>query len=178
MNKKDLLLLASTTDNEKTLVSLLSKLNKSNSKELVAESLAFKNVLLLVKSDLNNNILNQLLLKNYVFFLFATNSNNIKYTKSSKEEGLITTFNNCLLNGNVEEAMNLLNKNISIKYYLSYIYVSTITEKGLYRVTNIQKDNYEQVGNLLEKINYETVHIESLPKRNRYAKVRCISSNR
>jgi len=177
MNKKELLLLACTTENEQCLVNLLNNLNKSNSKEIIAETLAFKNVLLLVKSDLNNNTLNQLLLKNYVFFLYSINDN-VKYTKSSKEESLITVFNSYVLNGDIDKALELLNRSISIKYYLSYIYVNTMTGKGLYRVTNINKDNYEQVGILLEKINYETVQIENSKKKNELKKIRCIKSNR
>ena len=144
MNKRDLLALCLPSDNEKKLVSLLVKYNNNYGYRLSAEILAFKNSLLLGKTNLNDNALNGLLLKSYVLYLFSN-----KEIEDNK-------FNNSLLNNDINTTIELLNNDMSAKYFLSYIYVKTISKGVTARGLNIKEKDYDKVGSLLEKINYVT----------------------
>lgn len=144
MNKRDLLALCLPSDNEKKLVSLLIKYNNNYGYRLSAEILAFKNSLLLGKTNLNDNALNGLLLKSYVLYLFSN-----KEIEDNK-------FNNSLLNNDINTTIELLNNDMSAKYFLSYIYVKTISKGVTARGLNIKEKDYDKVGSLLEKINYVT----------------------
>ena len=144
MNKRDLLLLCCPSDNEKKLVSLLINYNKDYGYKHTAEILAFKNSLMLKKVGLNNNVLNGLLLKSYVLYLFSN-----KEIEDNK-------FNNSLLNNDINTTIELLNNDMSAKYFLSYIYVKTISKGVTARGLNIKEKDYDKVGSLLEKINYVT----------------------
>lgn len=144
MNKRDLLALCLPSDNEKKLVSLLVKYNNNYGYRLSAEILAFKNSLLLGKTNLNDNALNGLLLKSYVLYLFSN-----KEIEDNK-------FNNSLLNNDINTTIELLNNDMSAKYFLSYIYVKTISKGVAARGLNIKEKDYDKVGSLLEKINYVT----------------------
>ena len=148
MNKRDLLLLCSPSDNEQKLISLLKKLNKDNNETLTAEILAFKNSLLLGKSNLTNNTLMGLLLKNYVLYLFS--SKNIEDNK----------FNNCLLHNDINSVINMLNSDISARYSLSYLYVKTIDDINTLRGLKISEKDYDKVGSLIEDINYTVLYNE------------------
>ena len=144
MNKRDLLALCLPSDNEKKLVSLLVKYNNNYGYRLSAEILAFKNSLLLGKTNLNDNALNGLLLKSYVLYLFSN-----KEIEDNK-------FNNSLLNNDINTTIELLNNDMSAKYFLSYVYVKTISKGVTARGLNIKEKDYDKVGSLLEKINYVT----------------------
>ena len=144
MNKRDLLALCLPSDNGKKLVSLLVKYNNNYGYRLSAEILAFKNSLLLGKTNLNDNALNGLLLKSYVLYLFSN-----KEIEDNK-------FNNSLLNNDINTTIELLNNDMSAKYFLSYIYVKTISKGVTARGLNIKEKDYDKVGSLLEKINYVT----------------------
>lgn len=167
MNKRDLLLLCSPSDNEKKLISLLKKLNNDNDEKLVAEVLAFKNTLLLGKSNLNDSALIGLLLKNYVLYLFS--NENI-------EDNI---FNNCLLHNDIDSVVNMLNNDILAKYYLSYIYVKTIMKGTTSRGLKIKEKNYNKVSSLIEAINYTTSYNEEkASNKSAYARCYTIPSNR
>ena len=84
MNKRDILLLCCPTDNEKKLVSLLMNYNKEHGNKLTAEILAFKNSILLSKTDLNNDKLNQLLL--------SKDLNSYNYSLSQDDDEAMTEF--------------------------------------------------------------------------------------
>lgn len=153
MNKRDLLALCLPNDNEKKLVSLLVKYNNNYGYRSSAEILAFKNSLLLGKTDLNNNALNGLLLKSYVLYLFSN-----KEIEDNK-------FNNSLLNNDINTTIELLNNDMSARYFLSYVYVKTISKGVTARGLNIQEKDYDKVGSLLEKINYVTNSNEEVLSR-------------
>lgn len=142
MNKRDILLLCCPTDNEKKLVSLLMNYNKEHGNKLTAEILAFKNSILLSKTDLNNDKLNQLLLKNYVLYLFS---------QEYKEKNV---FNNSILNNDLNTALKLLNNDMSVRYSLAYVYVKTINKGTIARGLKINKEDYTKVCSLLEEINF------------------------
>ncbi len=148
MNKRDLLLLCSPSGSEKKLISLLKELNKDNDETLTAEILAFKNSLLLGKSNLTNNVLMGLLLKHYVLYLFSN-----KEIENNK-------FNNCLLHGDINSVINMLNSDISARYSLSYLYVKTINNINMVRGLKINEKDYDKVGSLIEDINYTVLYNE------------------
>ena len=148
MNKRDLLLLCCPSDNEKKLVSLLINYNKDYGYKHTAEILAFKNSLMLKKVGLNNNVLNGLLLKSYVLYLFSN-----KEIENNK-------LNNSILNNGLNTTMELLNTDISSKFYLSYVYVKTISKGIISRGLKVRKEDCEIVCSLLEKINYLTCNNE------------------
>lgn len=148
MNKRNLLLLCFPSNEEINLNSLLTKyVNEYGNKES-AEILAFKNSLLLGKSNLNNNTLNGLLLKNYVLYLF----NNKKIEDNE--------FNNCLLHSDINSVINILNSDMSARYSLSYLYVKTINNGTISRGLKISEKDYDKVGSLIEDINYTTLYNE------------------
>ena len=142
MNKRNLLLLCFPSNEEINLNSLLTKyVNEYGNKES-AEILAFKNSLLLGKSNLNNNTLNGLLLKNYVLYLF----NNKKIEDNE--------FNNSLLNSDINTTIELLNKNMSIKYFLCYLYVKSLDKGSISKGLDISEENANKAGSLLKEINF------------------------
>lgn len=148
MNKRDLLLLCSPSGNEKKLILLLKELNKNNDETLTAEILAFKNSLLLGRSNLTNNVLMGLLLKHYVLYLFSN-----KEIENNK-------FNNCLLHSDINSVINILNSDMSARYSLSYLYVKTINNGTISRGLKISEKDYDKVGSLIEDINYTTLYNE------------------
>lgn len=141
MNKKDLLALCLPSDNEKKLNSLLTEYTYRYGYRESAKILAFKNSLLLTKTNLNNDALNGLLLKNYVLYLFKNRT--IEYSR----------FNSALLNNNIATILELLNHDASVKYFLSYIYINSDINT---RFLKLQEKDYDKVGSLLEEINYVT----------------------
>lgn len=167
MNKRDLLALCFPSDNEKKLVSLLVKYNNNYGYRLSAEILAFKNSLLLGKTNLNDNALNGLLLKSYVLYLFSN-----KEIEDNK-------FNNSLLNNDINTTIELLNNDMSAKYFLSYVYVKTISKGVIARGLNIQEKDYDKVGSLLEEINYVTnSNEEAIAREKTINRFTCRVSNR
>lgn len=160
MSIKELILLTSKTYNETSLISLLNKLGTENSDIALSETLAFKNSLLLNKCEMNNNLLNQVLLKNYILYLFTdkTEKNGNKHRQK---------LENTVLSGNIMEALNMLNNDIAVKYYLSYLYIISNKTNNARGILEIKESDYNKVVNLLEQINYITSYINSKDAENK-----------
>ena len=121
-------------------VTLLNNINEGNDKEL-ADILTFKNSLLLGKTNLTNDELNFYLLKNYVLHLFGS-----KEVENNEVSSL-------LLNKDFNKLINLLDSNISVRYYLSYLYVTMSKNNYISnRIFQLENEKYDTIETIINKI--------------------------
>lgn len=142
MTKREMLVVCCPDKNEQQLISLLNNINEGDNK-LTADILTFKNSLVLGKTNLTNEELNLYLLKNYVLHLFG--SKNMENDEIS----------NLVLNREFNKVIDLLNSNISVRYYLSYLYVrmsKLSNNTGAARALRISEKNYNTVTSMLNEI--------------------------
>lgn len=142
MTKSQMLVTSCPNENEQHLIYLLNSINDGDNK-LTADILTFKNSLLLRKTNLNNDELNVCLLKNYIFHLFSNGK--------KENDGI----NNLVLNREFKKVIDLLNSNISVRYYLSYLYVKMSKENLISsskRTFKIAGEDYETINSMLNEI--------------------------
>ena len=140
MTKREMLVVCCPDKNEQQLISLLNNINEGDNK-LTADILTFKNSLVLGKTNLTNEELNLYLLKNYVLHLFG--SKNMENDEIS----------NLVLNREFNKVIDLLNSNISVRYYLSYLYVTM--SKNNYvsnRIFQLENEKYDTIETIINKI--------------------------
>ena len=140
MTRSQILAVCCPTEGEQKLKCLLNNINEGNNKEL-ADILTFKNSLLLGKTNLTNDELNFYLLKNYVLHLFGS-----KEVENNEVSSL-------LLNKDFNKLINLLDSNISVRYYLSYLYV-TMSKKNYIsnRIFQLENEKYDTIETIINKI--------------------------
>ena len=140
MTRSQILAVCCPNEGEQKLKCLLNNINEGNDKAL-ADILTFKNSLLLGKTNLTNDELNFYLLKNYVLHLFG-----------NKEVGN-NEVSSLLLNKDYSKLINLLDSNISVRYYLSYLYVTM--SKNNYvsnRIFQLENEKYDTIETIINKI--------------------------
>ena len=140
MTRSQILAVCCPNEGEQKLKCLLNNINEGNDKAL-ADILTFKNSLLLGKTNLTNDELNFYLLKNYVLHLFG-----------NKEVGN-NEVSSLLLNKDYSKLINLLDSNISVRYYLSYLYITM--SKNDYvsnRIFQLENEKYDTIINILSDI--------------------------
>lgn len=140
MTRSQILAVCCPTEGEQKLKCLLNNINEGNNKEL-ADILTFKNSLLLGKTNLTNDELNFYLLKNYVLHLFGS-----KEVENNEVSSL-------LLNKDFNKLINLLDSNISVRYYLSYLYVTMSKNNYISnRIFQLENEKYDTIETIINKI--------------------------
>lgn len=140
MTRSQILAVCCPTEGEQKLKCLLNNINEGNDKEL-ADILTFKNSLLLGKTNLTNDELNFYLLKNYVLHLFGS-----KEVENNEVSSL-------LLNKDFNKLINLLDSNISVRYYLSYLYVTMSKNNYISnRIFQLENEKYDTIETIINKI--------------------------
>lgn len=140
MTRSQILAVCCPTEGEQKLKCLLNNINEGNDKEL-ADILTFKNSLLLGKTNLTNDELNFYLLKNYVLHLFGS-----KEVENNEVSSL-------LLNKDFNKLINLLDSNISVRYYLSYLYVTMSKNNYISNcIFQLENEKYDTIETIINKI--------------------------
>ena len=127
-------------DGEIKLINLLKNLSQDNTDIKLANIITFRNNILLAKSNMDSDDLNNLLLKNYLLLLFSDNKIN-------------PILKDYLLNSDIITTIEMINNDINIKYYLSYLLVNYIKDKNSINISNTDIEDYESIKFIIEKIN-------------------------
>lgn len=155
MNKIDLLNMSYPNENEKNLNLRLRERYQEYGYGKTFKALSYTNRLLLASCGIDENNFNYILLKNYIFFLYSNNTN-ILNELSNEDKEIINNFNQCILNNNLEGALNLFMNNYVIYQLLCLVYINNLFKTEIEKVNDIQDELVDEVSiklNLLKETN-------------------------
>lgn len=144
MTKKEFLRNSFEENNEKKLKSIF--INNANGYSFTEKVyfLAIKNQLLLASCNMDENEFNQVLFKNYIYFLNDSFKANIDALYQNNKEA-IETFNSCIENNNFEEAFNIFANNNAIYQLLCIIYIKDLHKSEKYKASRIAISKIDDV---------------------------------
>lgn len=168
MNKIDLLNMSYPNDNEKILNLRLREKYQEYGYEKTFKSLSYTNQLLLASCGIDENSFNYILLKNYIFFLYSNNTN-ILNDLSNEDKEIINNFNQCILNNNLEGALNLLMNNYVIHQLLCLVYINNLSKTEIEKVNVIQDELVDEVFVKINLLKENNLSFESIANK-KYSK--------
>jgi len=159
MNKIELLSFNFESNNEKALKAKLNQFYNENGFSQTVYLLAIKNQLLLNSCDIDDNLFNKILLKNYIYFLNSANKLNFD-SLSYNTKQLIDSFNSLIEKNEFDKAYNIYSNNDTIYNLLCGIYVKGSHKTEAYKISKIDDKNIETVYEKLSLLENANLNFE------------------
>jgi len=131
-------------ENERKLKSIFIKNANGYNLSEKLYFLAIKNQLLLASCDMDENTFNQMLFRNYIYFLNDSYRANLDALYSNNRESF-KIFNTCIENNNFEEAFNIFANNNAIYQLLCFIYIKDLYKNEKYKASRVASANINDV---------------------------------
>lgn len=152
MTKKELKNISFETVNEIELKLKLSKYIAECGFDKALSLFTFKNKLLLTSCDIDENLFNKILFKNYIFYINNQYQNNT-YKLPNNDDETITMFNYYIENNNFKEAFNIFENSNTVYQTLCILYVNDINKSDFTKINKIKDENINDVYDKLSILN-------------------------
>lgn len=145
MNKKDLFELCCPNNNEKRLrYTLINNVNELGFDKAL-NSFTFRNMITLSKCNIDDNLLFNILVKNYILYFYNTNRNT--------DYPIMDNFDKSIMDNNFNESYNIYINDSNIHELLCIIYMRELKRSLKEKLDGIDKNNFGEIANKIKLLN-------------------------